>query len=124
MSIFAFGASSSPSNSFPMLLIHPFFLLTSLGCHILLQFFCFLVIRLLVCLRAISLYLQVEFFFYYFGISYFVSIILSCLHIFLVCLPSPVTSDLFPQVVFSFSLRCFFVFVPTCSSVFLLLYHF
>ena len=37
MSLFAFGPSSSPSYSFPMLLIHSAFLLCSLGCHILLQ---------------------------------------------------------------------------------------
>ena len=37
MSIFAFGPSSSPSNSFPMLLIFSAFVFCSLGCYILLQ---------------------------------------------------------------------------------------
>ena len=37
MCIFAFGPSSSPSNSSSMWLIHSAFLLCSLGCHILLK---------------------------------------------------------------------------------------
>ena len=37
MCIFTFCHSSSPSNSFPMLLVHSAFLLCSLGCYILLQ---------------------------------------------------------------------------------------
>ena len=37
MRVFTFGHSSSPMNSFPMLLINSYFLLCSLDCHILIQ---------------------------------------------------------------------------------------
>ncbi len=61
--IFSFGSSSSPCNFFSVLFIDSAFLSCFLCSHILLQNCCFPVIRLLVCLRAFSSYLRVEFFF-------------------------------------------------------------
>ena len=94
MCIFAFCPSLNSCNSFTMSRIHSAFLLCSFV-HIL---FYFLMIRLLVCLRAFSPYLLVEFFIVFecprmFRID---NIVLSCLYIFLVFLVSQILSDIFP----------------------------
>ena len=60
--IFTFGPSSSPCNSFPILLIHCFSVMFSSFPYFAPKLFCFLVIQLLVCVRAFSSYLLKEFF--------------------------------------------------------------
>ena len=62
MSIFAFGHSSSPFNSFPILLILRPFVMFSWLPYLAQRFFCFPCIRLCVCLHAIFPYLLVGFF--------------------------------------------------------------
>ena len=79
-----------------------------------LKLFCFLVIRLLVCLREFSPYLEVDFF-RCFGMFYFVFIVLPCLVIFLVFLLSLVPSGLFPRSVSSVLLESIF---PFCANMF------
>ena len=70
--IFDFGSSLSPSNSFPMLLVHSDFLLYSLHSqYFTLKLFCFLVIQLLVCFHAFSSHLLVEFFSLFWNILFY-----------------------------------------------------
>ena len=98
MDIFDFGPSLNPSNSFPTLLIHSAFLLCSLPSHILLQnclFPCHPIASRFSCIFSPL----AGNFFHCFGMSCYVCIVSSCLDIFFVFLPSPVLSDLFPQVV-------------------------
>ena len=120
MSIFAFGPFSSPSYSFPMLLIHSAFLLSSLRSYILHQncFDSFSSGYYYVLVHFPNLLIEV---FSYFGISYFVYIILSCHDIFLVFLLSPVPSGLFPCVVlFVLLVEPLFSFRPSMFQRFFL----
>ena len=120
---FAFSPSSSPSNSFPTLLIHSAFLLCSLRSSILLQIVFFFVIRLLG-MSSCILHQPV------FGMSCFVYIVLTCLDIILFFLLSLVFSYLFPRVVlfllliglffFSFSSKCVLAFF-LCFIIFCML---
>ena len=64
-----------------------------------LKLYCFLVIRLLVCVCIFFPYLLIEFFFRCFGKSCFVCIIWSCLDILFVFLLSPLPSAIFPRIV-------------------------
>ena len=97
--IFAFGASSSPSNSFPVLLIHSAFLLCSLRWHI-----CFKIVSVL-CHLIVSMCWSIlplltdGIFFRCFGMSCYASILISFLDIFLAFLLWPVPSGLFSRVV-------------------------
>ena len=95
MCISAFGSSSSPSNSFVILLIHSAFLLCSLGCYILFQ-------NCSVSLASGCWYVFMlsppfvgRISFHCFWISCFVCIV----DISLIFLLTPILSGLFPQVV-------------------------
>ena len=64
-------------------------------------------------------------FFRCFGMSCFVCILLPFLDVFLIFLLLPVLSVFFSSCCVVISpLCCFFLFIPTCSSVFNLFYHF
>ena len=119
MRIFHFNPSSSPSNSFSMLLFHSVFLLCSLRSHILLPN-CFLSLSSGCILPELT---QWIFFSLFWNISF-------CLHCFtlsrylLTHLSFTSTSGLFPQIVFSGLLVLLLLFVPTCFSDLPLSYHF
>ena len=112
MSILAFCPSSNASNSFLMWLIPLAFLL----CFILVAIFCFkialLSLRQVVGTCSFHLpLLLIEFFSLYFGMSFFVSIVLPWLDIFLMFLLSPILSGiLFIRVVSSYLLVLIFPF--------------
>ena len=79
------------------------------------KMFCFPCIRFMVCLRAITLFLWVQFVLLVFGMFCFICIVLSYLDIFVVFLLSPVHSAFFPRIVLSL---LFFLSVLTCSCIF------
>ena len=123
MCIFIFYPSLSPSNYFPMLLIHSAFLMFSWLPYFTQTLFSFLYIRLLACLRVTSPYFLLDLF-YYFGMSCFVCIVLPCLNIFLMFPLSSVHSGLFPRVLLSFFLVLLFPFCPQIFQRFSLFFIF
>ena len=124
--IFAFSLSSSPSASFPLLLIHSAFFVVVFFwfLYITSKLFSFPCICLLVCLRAIYPYLLVEFFSLFWNILF-------CLYFFILSrylfnLPSLACTFCF------FSSSCivisicvaFFLFVSTYSRVYYYYYYY
>ena len=107
--IFAFGPSSSPSNSFPMLFIHSAFLLCSLRSYICSKIVLFpyhTVVGMCWCIHPL---LADRIFFLCFGMSCFVCIVLFCRYLF--SLPSFASNFWFISffcIVCFYFLSCFF----------------
>ena len=125
--LFALGSSSSPFNSFCMWLIYSTLVLCSLFPYFDPKWFCFLVVRLLVCLHAFSPYLLVEIFFIAFECPVFLGVYCFTLSRYIFGLLS--FARTFRLISFC-SIFCFtccviiFLFVPACSSHLPLSYHF
>ena len=97
--IFAFGPSLIFSSFLPLLLsfrILCYFLYVPIFNAKIVLFPFYSVVVMCWCIQPL---LAGNFFCCYFGMSYFVCVVLSCLGIFLVFLLLPVTSDLFPPVI-------------------------
>ena len=110
MNISTFGPSSSPSNSFAILLIDSAFcyvLLVSIFNSKIVQVLLHLVVGMFLCHIP---QLVARFFVRCFGISCFVCIVLPFVDIFLIFLLFPVFSGLFPQFVLLFFVVLLFLF--------------